>query len=58
VVSAGYKNSYHLPTQETLGRLQALGIRLFRTDLDGTVRMTCDGNGENLIVAKWGGHFH
>ncbi len=58
VVSAGYKNSYHLPTQETLGRLQALGIQLFRTDLDGTIRVICGGSGENVSVEKWGGHFH
>ena len=28
------------------------------TDLDGTIRILCDGKGENVTVEKTAGHFH
>ena len=57
VVSAGYKNSYHLPAQETLDKLQTLGIRLYRTDLDGTVRAVFDDSPGKALTIGTGGHF-
>jgi competence protein ComEC len=57
VVSAGYKNSYHFPAQETLGKMQQLGIRLYRTDLDGTVQAVYDGRSGNAVAIRTGGHF-
>jgi len=58
VVSASYKNSYHLPAQETLDRMQILGIRLYRTDLDGTVQAVYDGRFENAVAIRTAaGHF-
>ncbi|HEX2770388.1 MAG TPA: DNA internalization-related competence protein ComEC/Rec2 [Geobacteraceae bacterium] len=57
VVSAGYGNSFHLPAQETLDRLQRLGIRLYRTDLDGTIQVVCENERENAVTIRTAGHF-
>jgi competence protein ComEC len=57
VVSAGYGNSFHLPSQETVEKLQMLGIRLYRTDIDGTVQAICDGAHENAVMIRTTGHF-
>ena len=57
VVSAGYRNSYHLPAQETLDKMQLLGIRLYRTDLDGTVQAVLDDATGNAVTIRTAGHF-
>jgi len=57
VLSAGYGNSFHLPAQETLDKMQMLGIRLYRTDLDGTVQAVHDGPRENAVTLRTAGHF-
>jgi len=36
-ISAGYKNNFGLPAAETVEQLAAKGIRIYRTDLDGTI---------------------
>ena len=36
------KNTYGHPTAEALGRLEAVGARVFRTDLDGTIKVIVD----------------
>ncbi len=43
VISAGAGNSYGHPHQETLSRLQTLGIKAYRTDWDGSIVITTDG---------------
>jgi competence protein ComEC len=43
VVSCGAGNAYHHPHQPTLERLQRRGVRVLRTDLDGTVSVSSDG---------------
>jgi competence protein ComEC len=58
VVSAGYGNNFHLPSQETLDKLKSLGIRLFRTDLDGTIHVVCKGSEDETVVISTTGHFH
>ncbi len=58
VISAGYGNSFHLPAQRTLDRLRGLGIELYRTDLDGTVRAVCENPVENFVTVRKTGHFH
>lgn len=44
VVEVGRKNQYRHPTEEALGRLAAAGAKIFRTDKNGTIKLTADGN--------------
>ena len=41
---AGKDNSYGLPTQEIIDKLNNIGCEIYRTDEDGTIQMTSDGN--------------
>jgi len=43
VISAGEDNSYGHPNAELLQRLEAAGVRVFRTDRDGAVHILTDG---------------
>jgi len=43
VVSAGARNHFGHPHPDVLRRLAAAGVRVFRTDRDGTVRIRTDG---------------
>ena len=44
VIMTGKANSYGLPTQETIDKLNNIGCEIYRTDEDGTIQMTSDGN--------------
>ncbi len=44
IVSAGKANVFHHPHPSTLQRYQAAGVCVFRTDRDGAVTFTSDGN--------------
>ncbi len=43
VIQCGQGNSYGHPHQETLEKFQQRGIKVFRTDLDGTIVASSDG---------------
>jgi competence protein ComEC len=43
LVSAGYGNSFGLPSTKTLALLDRKGVRTYRTDLDGTIDLISDG---------------
>lgn len=44
VISCGKNNSYGHPTEQTLNKLNDKGIQIFRTDDQGTIIATSDGN--------------
>jgi len=43
VISVGRNNSYGHPHQETLDTLEKYGIRIFRTDFNGDIKIISDG---------------
>jgi competence protein ComEC len=51
VISAGARNPFRHPTPEALGRLEAAGARIYRTDRDGAVLLETDG--ATLWVTRW-----
>lgn len=44
VISCGADNSYGHPHKETISRLNDMGIDYYRTDINGTVTICCNGN--------------
>ncbi len=53
VVSAGARNPYGHPSPATVARLRDAGAKLFRTDLDGNVDVST--NGDDLVASAEGG---
>ena len=49
VISVGQKNAYGHPSKSVLLRLGQAGARIYRTDLDGTVVITSDGNVISIV---------
>jgi len=43
IISVGTGNDYGHPAASALSRLSGAGVQLFRTDQDGTIVATCDG---------------
>ena len=52
VISAGADNSYGHPTENTLSRLRDADVKVFRTDLQGDIVCTSDGESVSFSVAK------
>jgi len=50
LISAGQNNSYGHPTKEILNRLDSFAVKIFRTDLDGRIKIKSDG--ETIEVEK------
>jgi beta-lactamase superfamily II metal-dependent hydrolase len=48
LISCGRENTFGHPAPEVLHRLDAIGARVYRTDLDGQI--TIDTDGTNLSV--------
>ena len=44
IISVGEGNSYELPKQKILNRLEKIGSTIYRTDDDGTIQIISDGN--------------
>ena len=51
IISVGARNSFGHPTPEVLGRLEAAGARIYRTDRDGAVILETDGI--TLSITRW-----
>ena len=49
IISCGADNSYGHPAQQTLENLAAMGAKVFRTDIEGTITVSTDGSS---ITAK------
>ena len=54
VISVGFHTSFGLPKPDVLARLQAAGVRTYRTDLNGAVTFYLDGHS----VSPWLPAFH
>lgn len=52
VISCGVDNSYGHPHDEVLSRLKDAGVTLFRTDLQGDIFCTSDGESVSFSVSK------
>lgn len=52
VISCGVDNSYGHPHDEVLSRLKDAGVTLFRTDLQGDIFCTSDGESISFSVSK------
>ena len=50
IISCGTDNRYGHPSPEALDRLKALGIKVYRTDLQGEITITTDGKGTYKIT--------
>jgi len=48
IIQVGEGNSYEHPKQVTLDKLERIGTKIYRTDRDGTVILTSDG--ENISI--------
>ena len=45
LIAAGYGNTFHLPSPQTLERLAQRKVAIYRTDLDGTIFLRSAGQG-------------
>ncbi len=52
IISDGADNRYGHPSQDALDRLRALGIKLYRTDLQGEVTITTHGKGYDIKTER------
>ena len=51
MIPVGYRNRFGHPKADVVARYEATGSRLWRTDRDGALRVTLDGQG--VIVKSW-----
>jgi competence protein ComEC len=52
IIEVGSGNDYGHPTQQTLSALQSISSRVYRTDLDGTVVVSTDGQTYSVSTSK------
>lgn len=57
-ISAGYNNSFGLPSTDTLDQLSAKKISIYRTDLDGTITVKLPRNGERPVISAFKRQIH
>lgn len=55
VIDVGAGNDYGHPNPKTLARLEASGVAVFRTDINGTIIVHSDGTGWGLVAGGGGG---
>ena len=52
IIMVGKDNSYNLPTQETIDKLNTIGSEIYRTDENGTIQIISDGNTIEVKTSK------
>jgi competence protein ComEC len=52
IISVGEGNAYGHPAAETLSKLQASGLKVYRTDLNGNVVFSTDGKTYSVVTQK------
>jgi competence protein ComEC len=52
IISDGADNRYGHPSQEALDRFKALGMRIYRTDLQGEITITSKGEGYQIKTER------
>lgn len=52
IISDGAENRYGHPSQEALDRFRALGIKIYRTDLQGEITITSRGTGYTIKTER------
>jgi competence protein ComEC len=52
IISVGSSNNYGHPTPETLDRIKAAKAKLYRTDLQGEIKITSSGKGYQITTEK------
>ena len=50
LISAGYGNTFHLPSPRTVQRLSSRRISIYRTDIDGTIFLQSTGRGVSVTT--------
>jgi competence protein ComEC len=58
LISAGYGNSFGLPSRQTVLRLEKLGVKVYRTDLDKTIKVLCNQDKFTVSTFDESRHFH
>ena len=56
IIEVGAGNDYGHPTQKTLGTLQSIGSKIYRTDTNGNIVITTDGLSYSLSIQKSSGN--
>lgn len=52
IIMVGKDNSYNLPTQETIDKLNTIGSHVYRTDENGTIQIISDGDTIEVKTSK------
>ena len=52
IIEVGKNNSYNHPKEVTLKKLEDLGTKIYRTDEDGTIMLTSDGENMSFETVK------
>ena len=52
VISVGSGNTYGHPAESVIERLNSLGVEILRTDLDGDITLTSDGQSITVLTEK------
>ncbi|MEI6634474.1 MAG: MBL fold metallo-hydrolase [Chlamydiota bacterium] len=52
VISAGKKNKFILPDKLALGRMEATGAKIYRTDYQGAITVTANGKGYRVVTER------